>query len=73
MSVKHALAIAGVTLDPAEDHLMANGAMQNVVREVVGDIGLKLYRGTGRKRIPPLPVDDDLHLSAVVGRITTIS
>lgn len=55
VTVKCAFAITGITPDPAEDHLVANGAVQDVVWEGVGDIGLKFYSGAGRKSVSSLP------------------
>ena len=55
MAVKHPFAVPRVTPHPAEDHLVAHGAMDDIVREGVGDVRLKLHDGAGRKGVPPLP------------------
>lgn len=57
VAVKRPLAVSGVTPDPAEDHLVAYGTMQNIVREGAGDVGLKLYSGASRKGVSSLPVN----------------
>ena len=57
--MKDALAVTGITPDPAEDRLVAYGTMQNIVREGVGDVCLKFYYGPCRKGVPPLPVNDN--------------
>ena len=72
MTVKCALAIAGATLDPAEDHLVADGTMEDVVREVIRDVRLELHHGVSRKGVSPLPIHNNLNVSSVSGRINTI-
>ena len=71
VTVKHTLAIAGVTLDPTDDHLVTDVTVQDAVREVVRDVGLKLHRGASRKGVPPFPVHDNVSVGSVSGRVTT--
>lgn len=66
MTVEHSLTVPGITPDPAEDHLVAYGAVQNIVREGIGDVGLKLYSGASRKGIPPFPVHEGRGVSPQV-------
>ena len=61
--MKYSLAISGIAPDPAEDHLMADGTMQDIVQEGVGNVGLKLYGRAGRKGISPLPVYENQRVS----------
>ena len=73
MAVKDTLAVTGVTPDSAKNHLVAYGTIQNIVREGVGDVGLELYCGAGRKGVPSLPVHGNRKCEPTAGMITAIS
>lgn len=72
VTVKHTLAVASITSDPAEDHLVAYGTMQNIVLEGVGDVRLELYRRASRKGVPSLPAHENFKGEPTGGIITAI-